>query len=145
MRARVKPDDNWHVVTACAGINFTKNDWLEVPPGREEEALNNPHLEVDLGKALVAEKIISPPETPPPSAPDELEKAIIEEETETILELHVVDKREPHVLDEVSASDAAHTLALASDIDLRSIKGSGKDGLITVTDVRKAMKEADDA
>lgn len=48
MLARVRESSVLKVITACSGINFVKHEWYEVPVGREEEALNNPYLEVRL-------------------------------------------------------------------------------------------------
>ena len=129
MRAKVRPDANWHVVTACGGVNFTQRDWTKVPPGREEEALNNPYLEVELGEKKEAEEPVEKAPTPqPPPA--------LEPDIDFVVEKYV---------EEVDASYAARTLAAASGIHLWSIKGSGRDGKITVTDVRNAIKkEAND-
>lgn len=46
MQARVRESSKLKVITACSGINFVKHQWFEVPPEREEEALNNPYLEI---------------------------------------------------------------------------------------------------
>lgn len=132
MRARVKPDARLHVVTACAGINFTKREWFRVPEGREEEALNNPYLEVELGENKEVEPVddhpihrlepeAEPPQDEPPPVPEFVES----------------------VAYAVDATEAARTLAAASGIDLWSIEGTGQDGKVTVTDVRNAIKEAD--
>lgn len=125
MRAKVKPDVGLHVVTACAGVHFTDKSWQEVPSGREEEALNNPYLVVDLGESITAENVVEEVAPPPTLEPD----------FETIV-LYDVD---------TNASEAARTLAGASGISLLEITGTGRDGKITVTDVRNAIKEADDA
>ena len=121
MRAKVRPDANWHVVTACGGVNFTQRDWTNVPPGREEEALNNPFLEVELGEKKAKESVEKAPTPQPPPALEPVSKV--------------------YDFESVDASQAAKTLASASSISLSDVTGTGYGGKITVTDVRNAIKE----
>jgi len=120
MRAKVKPDVRWHSITACAGVTFLKKEWTEVPPGREEEALNNEFLMVDLGVGQegVAEASL------PSSKPDEPETA-----------------DEPA---EPEATRAAFEMAKSAGLDLADIVGTGDGGKVLAGDVRKAIKEAGD-
>lgn len=132
MRARLKPDARLHVVTACAGINFTKHEWLRVPEGREEEALNNPYLEIEIGESKEAEPV------------DDLPEHRLEQDTDSPQEPPPAPELVERFADDVDATEAARTLAAASSIDLWSVEGTGQDGKVTVTDVRNAIKEAED-
>lgn len=126
MRAKVKPDVRWHSITACAGVTFLKKVWTEVPPGREEEALNNEFLMVDLGVGQegVAEASL------PSSKPDEPETAD--------------EPAEPAEPAEPEATRAAFEMAKSAGLDLADIVGTGDGGKVLAGDVRKAIKEAGD-
>lgn len=103
--ARVLPDSRWKLVTSCAGAEFSKLEWRQVPLGREEEALQNPLLEV---------KVIGDDEVPPAEKPDSKVEAPVEP---------------------IKASSQARELAQEAGIDLSEIEGSGRGGLITKRDV----------
>lgn len=45
MQAQVKANSPWRTINACAGAEFIKSQWRDVPAGRESEAQNNPFLE----------------------------------------------------------------------------------------------------
>lgn len=47
MKAKVKENSKFKTVTSCAGIEFTQKSWTTVPIGTEEEALQNPYLEIE--------------------------------------------------------------------------------------------------
>ena len=68
-----------------------------------------------------------------------LQSAVAEPAPERAVEPTVKDS-EPRV----NASAAAIGLASASDIDLAEVEGSGVDGKVTVTDVRRVMKEREE-
>lgn len=53
MKARVKPDYRYAVVTAFTGHEYIKAEWRDVPAGKECEALRHPHLEIDAGPDTV--------------------------------------------------------------------------------------------
>ncbi|RMD64630.1 hypothetical protein D6833_04160 [Candidatus Parcubacteria bacterium] len=61
MRARVKADARFSMVTACGGIQFNRHEWANVPPGCEEEALRNPYLEVE---DVTPESALDAPDAP---------------------------------------------------------------------------------
>jgi hypothetical protein len=44
MKAKVKEDSRYGVVTAFSGIEFVKSEWRDVPSGKEEEARVHPFL-----------------------------------------------------------------------------------------------------
>ena len=45
MKARVKPDHRYAVVTAFTGHEYVKAEWRDVPGGLETEAARHPYLE----------------------------------------------------------------------------------------------------
>lgn len=45
LQAKVRGDSPLKSVTACSGIQFNPRDWIEIPRGFEDEALNYPFLE----------------------------------------------------------------------------------------------------
>jgi pyruvate/2-oxoglutarate dehydrogenase complex dihydrolipoamide acyltransferase (E2) component len=53
-----------------------------------------------------------------------------------------LEGNQPQAPSAIDATDAARELAAENGIDLAAIEGTGKDGLITVGDVRKAIAEA---
>ena len=99
MRAKVKQDSRLSAITACAGVQFSKHHWTDVPPDRIAEALANPFLDIEVAS--------SEPEA---------------EETKPMI------------------TEAAEKLAAETGVDLSQVSGTGKDGLVTVADVRKAAK-----
>lgn len=119
MMARVKEDSRFNPITACSGFTFLKDRWLYVPAGFEEEATNNPHLETAYEEDIFSEE---EPEPESEVTPVFVENDI--EEGEGILIYH--------------ATDSAVAYAEEHGIDLSEIEGTGKDGKITLTDVKDA-------
>jgi pyruvate/2-oxoglutarate dehydrogenase complex dihydrolipoamide acyltransferase (E2) component len=122
MEARVKEGSRIAPVYSCGGILFLKEEWRLVPAGCEGEARVNPYLEI-------RETEEAEPE------------AITEIAPEPVTD---IDTQEAGFID---ASIAAGDLASEKGIDLKLVAGSGKDGKITITDVRDyiALREEGDA
>lgn len=111
MLARVNPDALPKHVTACAGVSFFKHVWTPVPAGREEEALLNPLLET--------------------RDEDEIEEQPLEVET-----IPAPEQEPPDAQETVNATPGAINIARTAGINLAEVPGTGKDGRITVDDVR---------
>ena len=132
MKARVKPGVRWHSITSCAGLTFVKEEWRDVPEEREEEAMSHESLEVDIDFEEMDVEDFEALALPSDQSeePEEVdEDDDVEEEVADLVEI------------ELDVSGAAKTLADASDIDLRTVVGTGLAGKITVTDVRNALEE----
>lgn len=57
MYAKVKKNNRWPSVKSCGGVVFNNKTFVKVPPGREEEALQNSQLETSEDQpVLIAEK-----------------------------------------------------------------------------------------
>ena len=107
MKAIVKPDSALAVITSCGGAEFLKLEYRPVPVGCEDEALNNPFLDV-------AED--DPPEFSPSP---EIIPALVP----------------PFDDGEIDATDGALTLADEYGVDLSNVEGSGVEGRIIKADV----------
>jgi hypothetical protein len=67
MQARVKQDFRWKTLIALGGVEFVKNEWRTVPPGKEKEAQAHPFLEIEAVKPdaetlldrMVAETVVN--------------------------------------------------------------------------------------
>lgn len=62
MKAKVKKSARFPLITSCAGKEFVRYEYREVPAGFEQEAENNPFLDVEKGK-------VSSPSSRPSTAP----------------------------------------------------------------------------
>lgn len=122
MMAKVVEECKFHTITSCAGRTFLKGRWLYVPEGFEEEAADNPYLEVKEEEDLFDE----------PFSEDELD------ELEELIELEPEPEPEPDEEIIWYATDSAVEYADEHGIDLGSVTGTGKDGKITLTDVKDA-------
>lgn len=67
MQARVKADCHLGVVRACAGMEFVKDEWRNVPAEQEHDPPNNPFLEWRDGPKVAPE----PEPAPEPATPEE--------------------------------------------------------------------------
>ena len=123
MRAKVRPVCKQNMITSCGGKHFVKSEWLAVPIGREDEALENPFLMVE--------------EIPDPDAKENTFKPVYEIPEEE------VEEEVEEVIEDINynITDKAYELATKEKIDLSEIVGSGSGGKITVPDIRKAIKE----
>ncbi len=123
MKARVKADFPYpYPVTSCGGRDFFKDVWTSVPAGFEAEALNNPYLEVASEEELALEQVSGKPDTMP-----------LQGEEKAAPPMEIIELAP-------NASKAAVTLAEKEGIRLALIAGTGKDGQITVADVRAYLE-----
>jgi len=108
MQARVKQAYRWKVARSC-GVEFVKSEWRPVPRGYEAEAQQCSLLDVREPETITAGESAS---SAPPA----------EVESEPV--------------PEIDATDAALKYAAKNGVDLLEIDGTGKDGRITLGDVK---------
>jgi hypothetical protein len=101
MKARVKANSSVPVVIAFTGLTFDRNNWKDVPPGCEAEALRHPYLEVDYSPEepdnatyVPSTKLVELVSDEPEAVPSELEFIPPVEPEPTEIE-PVVDVAEP--------------------------------------------------
>lgn len=118
--ARVKPRSRIVTVTAFGGKEYCAKEWRLVPSGvSEKEARHNPHLEIELRDIQPALIEVESAETP------EKEQEAQASEEEAV---------------EYKTSIAAQKFADEYSIDLGFITGTGKNGAITIKDVRSYVE-----
>lgn len=118
MKARVSKDSRYTMVTSCAGVVFNQQAWTEVPPGREEEAIANPYLEIQ-----------EPEKQDTPVSGTVL---IGESTVDSVVGFGIPEA--------INISISPHARRYANELgltaaDLAEVKGSGANGLILKSDL----------
>ena len=75
MRAKVNDESRFPIITSCAGREFVKFEYREVPAGLEDEAKANPFLEIETEEPAAAELPVSL-SLPPKGEVDATESAL---------------------------------------------------------------------
>ena len=140
LKAKVKDGCRFAPIISCSGVMFSVGRFSLVPVGFEQEAKNNPYL--DVSKMAEDDELLKPP--PPPPAPKE-----VAEEIEIVGEPDESEDAAPSFFDVVddgmpNATPAAIELATSMKLKLSWVTGTGKDGKIVQKDVEDylAQKEA---
>ena len=146
LKAKTKDGCRFSPIVSCSGVMFFENKFTIVPSGFEQEAKDNPFL--DVHEMADDDELLRPPPV--------VEEVVDKEEVEIVGEPEVeadLPKAEvaPPIFDaveepkqETNATPAAKELASSMKLKLSWITGTGKDGKIVQKDVEDylAQKEA---